>query len=84
MFLLLDIPSSSYGLCGAEEQQEELDSELLLKKCDLLEKEGLIEEFIDTVRTLLSQHCPIIRSRDEAKCESAAAPLSWQDRQRNH
>ena len=46
-----------------------LDSDLLLEKSALLEKEGRIDEFIDTVRTLLSQHCPIIRDRDEAKCE---------------
>ena len=55
-----------------------LDSDLLLEKSALLEKEGRVDEFLDTVRTLLSQHCPIIRDRDEAKCESSLQnqPLS--------
>ena len=59
-------------------EQEVLDSDLLLEKSALLEKEGRIDEFLDTVRTLLSQHCPIIRDRDEAKCESAVQnPSTW-------
>ncbi|KAF0289805.1 General transcription factor 3C polypeptide 3 [Amphibalanus amphitrite] len=60
-------PEEAIAVLSQEVEQEVLDSDLLLEKSALLEKEGRIVEFIDTVRTLLSQHCPIIRDRDEAK-----------------